>query len=269
MRSLMMSVCLLLFAGLVAAQEVDTLPTVELLAVEVISERPHDTAAFTQGLLYHEGLLYESTGRRGQSTVREVDPHSGEVLRRFDVPDEIFAEGLALFDDRLYQLSWQAQVALVYEFAPADAAPDSFQPLGLFQYVGEGWGLCSDEDSLYMSDGSSTITIRSPESFQPISMYRVTLYGVFVDEINELECVGEHIYANIWQSDSIIRFDKTTGVVDAVIDGAGLLSAAEREAIGRDGVLNGIAYDDDNEVFYITGKLWPKLFEVRFVADEG
>lgn len=264
MRTTMILLAVLLLVPMAAAQD---LPPVELLTVEVISERPHDTSAFTQGLLLHEGLLYESTGRRGQSTVREVDPLTGEVLRRFDVPPEIFGEGLALVGDRLIQLSWQAQVALVYNLAPTDAAPDSFEPVGLYQYAGEGWGLCYDGTSLFMSDGSTQIQVRDPETFQQTGGYRVTLHGVFVDELNELECVGDHIYANVWQSDTIIRFDKQTGIVDQVINATGLLSDAERAGLESAAVLNGIAYDAENNVFLITGKLWPSLFEVRFVPE--
>ncbi|MEO0564370.1 MAG: glutaminyl-peptide cyclotransferase, partial [Chloroflexota bacterium] len=198
-------------------------PPVEQLRAVAVAEFPHDTDAFTQGLLIEDGVMYESTGRFGQSSVREVDLETGEVLRKTDLPDEFFGEGLAYVNDRLYQITWQAGIAIVYDVAPPEEDPAMFTTLGAFRYNGEGWGLCYDGERLFMSDGTTGITIRDPETFQTLGTYRVTLYGAFVDEINELECVGDEIYANIWQSDTIIRFDKTTGVVDAVIDGSGLL----------------------------------------------
>lgn len=270
MRIFFVFACLLMTACLAAAQQQSEqgLASIDILEIEVIAEYPHDANAFTQGLLYHEGLLYESTGRRGFSSLRAVDPQTGEVLRRYDLPDEIFAEGLTLFDNRLYQISWQSQLTFVYDLEVREAASDSFTPLGTFVYTGEGWGLCSDETHLYMSNGSDTIIVRDPENFQSIDSYRVSMYGVFVDQINELECVGDHIYANIWQTDTIIRFDKITGVVDAVIDATGLLSAEVRASVEHVDVLNGIAYNADDDVFYITGKLWPLLFEVQFTPTE-
>jgi len=267
MRLFIIIACLLIATVFVTAQQqtVQELTPLEILEVEVISERPHDTSAFTQGLLYHDGLLYESTGRRGFSTLRAVDPQTGEVLRRFDLPDEFFAEGLTLFDNYLYQITWQAQLAFIYDLEETTSTTGSFNQLGAFVYSGEGWGLCSDDSQLYMSNGSSTIVVRDPNTFEPQGFYPVTMHGVFVDEINELECVDEHIYANIWRSDTIIRFDKLTGIVDAVIDTSDLLSPEVRAGLGSDAVLNGIAYDADNDVFYITGKLWSQLFEVQFV----
>lgn len=260
----------LLVLGLVmtvGAQD-DGFPPVEELTVEVLAEYPHDTAAFTQGLLVgDEGLLYESTGRYGQSSVRAVDLETGDVLRKYDLPEEIFAEGLALFNERLYQLTWRAQVAVVYDLETG-LADATFEPLGVLQYQGEGWGLCNDDEYLYMSNGSNAITVRDPETFSVVAQYRVSLHGAFVDQLNELECVGDDIYANIWQSDTIIRFDKTDGIVNAVIDASSLLTDEERAPLESGAVLNGIAYDAENDLFYVTGKLWPKLFAVQFVNAE-
>ncbi len=249
------------------AEPTDDFPTVERLSMEVLNTYPHDTEAFTQGLLVgEEGLLYESTGRYGQSTLRAVEPETGEVVRRYDLPPEIFAEGLALVDDRLYQITWREQIAVVYDLETG-ADEDTFEPFGTFGYSGEGWGLCYDGESLYMSDGSGTINVRNPETFQPTAQYMVTLYGVFVDEINELECVGDDVYANIWNSDTIIRFDKTTGIVNAVIDGGNLLSPEVLASYPGGAVLNGIAYNPESETFYVTGKLWESVFEVNFVPE--
>ena len=242
----------------------DGYPPVEQLTVNVINVYPHDTTAFTQGLLVgDDGLLYESTGRYGASSLRSVEVETGAVLRRYDLPETFFAEGLALVEDRLYQITWREQTAIVYELATG-AEANTFEPLGTYQYGGEGWGLCYDGDSLYMSDGSNTISRRDPETFQVMATYRVTLHGAFIDQINELACVGDDIYANLWQSDTIIRFDKSDGTVNAVIDARGLISPDERAAFGSGAVLNGIAYNPESETFYITGKLWDRLFEVTF-----
>ena len=238
---------------------------VEQLTLEVLNTYPHQTDAFTQGLLVGEdGLLYESTGRYGQSTLRAVAPETGEVLRRYDLPAELFAEGLALVGNRLYQITWRENVAIIYDLETG-ADDGTFEPLGTFGYSGEGWGLCYDGEALYMSDGSNRINVHDPETFQIIAQYTVTLYGVFVDEINELECVGDDVYANIWNADTIIRFDKTTGIVNAVIDGSGLLSPEVRAGYPGGAVLNGIAYNPVSDTFYVTGKLWESLFEVRFL----
>ncbi|NWF70812.1 MAG: glutaminyl-peptide cyclotransferase [Chloroflexi bacterium] len=232
-------------------------PEVEPLAVQVLSLRPHDTSAFTQGLLLHNGLFYESTGLVGQSSLREVDPETGEVLRRVDVP-EVFAEGLALVDQRLLQLTWTSGVAFVYDL-------ETFARRGSFAYHGEGWGLCYDGHQLYMSDGSDTLFVRDAETFAVLDTVPVRLNGVALTQLNELECVGDAIYANVWQTDEIVRIDKHSGVVTGLIDARGLLTEQEQQDAD---VLNGIAYDAENAVFFITGKLWPHVFEVRFVPPD-
>jgi len=243
----------------------DGFAPVEQLRIEVLNEYPHDPEAFTQGLLFSDdGVMYESTGRYGESTLRSVDETTGEVIRRYALPENVFAEGLALYDNNLFQITWRAQTAIVYDVATGEA-DDTFEPLGVFNYNGEGWGLCAADDQLYMSNGSYNITVRNPVNFQPSQQYPVTLYGTFVDEINELECVGDHIYANIWQSDTIIRFDRETGVVDAVIDARDLLPPEVRAGYESAAVLNGIAYNPQTETFFITGKLWETMFEVEFV----
>jgi glutamine cyclotransferase len=234
---------------------------VEVFDLEVIATWPHDTAAYTQGLLLHEGMLYESTGLRGQSSLRMVDPETGEVLRQRDIPIPYFAEGLALVDDRLIQITWQEGVAFVYDLA-------TFDLLETFNYTGEGWGLCYDGSDLYMSDGSEIITRRDPQTFEALETIRVTYNGQPVVRLNELECVDDVIFANIWFSDFIVRIDKATGQVTGVIDAQGLLPDAERAALTGGAVLNGIAYDPEADVFLITGKLWPRLFVVRLVPRQ-
>lgn len=225
------------------------------LTVEVLSIRPHDPAAYTQGLLLHEEMLYESTGRYGESSLRRVNPHTGQVLQQIDLPPDIFGEGLARHDNRLVQLTYRKQIALVYEI-------EAFGTLEQFSYQGQGWGLCHDGEYFIMSNGSAMLTVRDPATFEVVNQIYVTRNGSPVLNLNELECLGNEVYANIYGSDRIVRIAKDTGKVMADIDASGLLSFTE--GLSAD-VLNGIAYDPENETFLITGKLWPKMFEVRFV----
>jgi glutaminyl-peptide cyclotransferase len=228
----------------------------EQLVAEVISVRPHDPGAFTQGLLLHDGDLYESTGLTGRSSLRQVEPLTGEVKRRRELAPELFGEGLALAGGRLVQITWQDGRAFSYDLADWAAAPREFR------YSGEGWGLCADGSRLVMSDGSSRLTFRDPSTFEPTGGVSVTLAGQPVERLNELECVDGEVYANVWQTDEIVRIDAAGGVVTGVVRADGLLTPAERQATD---VLNGIAYDPQTGHFLITGKLWPKLFEVAFV----
>ena len=227
----------------------------ENLVPEVIARYPHATDAFTQGLLLHEGTFYESTGLYGQSDLRQVELETGNVLRIVPLDSSIFAEGLARVDDRLLQITWRENIAVEWDI-------ETFSVLNTFNYEGEGWGLCYDGNDLYMSNGSSEITRRDSVTFEALETYTVTLDGRPVDRLNELECVDDHIYSNVWQTDFIMRFDKNTGVIDQRIDATNLRASDE---ISGD-VLNGIAYDGEN--FYITGKLWPVMYYVRFVPAE-
>ncbi len=231
------------------------------LVPEIIAVRPHDVSAYTQGLLLYEGSLYESAGRYAESTLREVDPETGEVLRMVEVPDEYFAEGLERVGDRLVQLTWKEKVAFIYDL-------ETFEQVGAFTYEGEGWGLCYDDEYLYMSDGSPIISIRDPETFEVMFRGVVTYQGSPVQNLNELECVGDYIYANVWNTDYIMKIDKTNGRVVAFVDAAGLLTPEDIESLASGSVLNGIAYNAEADTFLITGKRWPKLFEVRFVEHE-
>jgi glutaminyl-peptide cyclotransferase len=227
----------------------------ESLRVEVVNTYPHDRGAFTQGLVLHQGTLYESTGLVGRSSLRQVELATGRVMRTVDVPPPYFAEGLALVGDRLIQLTWQHGKAFVYDRR-------NFTKQSEFSYKGEGWGLCYDGKQLMMSDGSSNLTVRSPDDFSVVRTVRVTMNGQPLDRLNEVECVGGAVYANVWMEDVIVRIDPATGAVTQRINAAGLLSPLERQA---DAVLNGITYDPSDKTFLITGKLWPKMFRVRFV----
>ncbi len=222
----------------------------------VLETYPHDPAAFTQGLLLEDGHFYESTGLYGQSTLREVVPETGEVLREVKLPQDYFAEGLTLVGDRLIQITWQEGTAFVYDL-------DTFEQTNTFTYEGEGWGLCYDGERIVMSDGSPTLTLRDPNTFAVIGTIEVTLNGQGVEELNELECVDGFVYANIWQSDTIVKIDESGKVVEE-IDASGLLPEDVRAQLVPDAVLNGIAYDAEAGTFFLTGKLWPSMLEVRF-----
>ncbi len=225
----------------------------EALRVRVVERRPHDTSAFTQGLLWHDGELYESTGLEGESTVRRVDLASGEVRQRIDLDEAYFAEGLALVGDRLFQITWQDGKAFVYDRR-------SFEKVAEHAYEGEGWGLCWNGTDLVMSDGSDRLFFRDPETFAVRRTVRVTKVGRPLRYLNELECVDGKVWANVWQRDEIVRIDPTTGVVEATVDASGLLTPQERR---RTDVLNGIAWIPERRRFVITGKLWPWTFEVE------
>jgi len=221
--------------------------------VQVVETRPHDVTAYTEGLVLADGRLYESTGLYGQSTLREVDPVTGEVLRSLPLDDRYFGEGLAIVGDELVQLTWHETAALVYQAS-------DFSHVQTFGYQDEGWGLCYDGSRLVMSNGSSSLTFRDADTFDVIGTVDVTSAGELVENLNELECVDGQVYANVLSSDEIVQIDPSTGVVTASIDASSLRSPD----VG-DGVLNGIAYDAARDTFLLTGKNWPKLYEVRFV----
>jgi glutaminyl-peptide cyclotransferase len=228
------------------------------MTVEVIARHPHDPMAFTQGLeVLDEGRLIESTGRYGRSSLREVVLETGEVERRHDLPDQFFGEGLALVGDRVVQLTWREGVAFVYDLS-------TFAVIDEHRYEGEGWGLCHDGERFVMSDGSSRLTFRHTETFDVLGTVEVRNAGRPVPELNELECVDDVVYANVWRTDDIVVIDPTSGAVTGKIDASGLLTPDER--VGTD-VLNGIAFDRSTGHFLITGKDWPTLFEVRFVEE--
>ena len=224
---------------------------------EVVDIHPHDPSAFTQGLLWSDGLVYESTGLYGQSVLRAVEPADGTVVREAAGNPQHFGEGLALADDRLIWLTWKAGTATVHD-------RDTLARVGSFDYDGEGWGLCHDGDRLVMSDGSDTLTFRHPETFAEVGAVQVTdTDGAPLEQINELECVGDGVWANVWLTDRIVVIDPATGDVTAEADMSGIIRPHPADT-DSDAVLNGIAYRPDTGTFLVTGKRWPHMFEVRF-----
>lgn len=221
---------------------------------EVVNSWPHDPDAFTQGLVFLDGKLLESTGQPGRSTLRSVELQTGKVLKKVDVPIPYFAEGIALLNNKIYQLTWEHRLGFIYD-------AQNFQKIGEFQYSGEGWGLTTDGSSLILSDGSNRLRFIDPSSFQVRKTIAVLDGKRPIGELNELEYVNGEIYANIWHEDRIAAIDPETGRVKAWIDLNGLLKPGEVQ--DPEAVLNGIAFDKASNRLFVTGKLWPKLFEIR------
>jgi len=226
------------------------------LALEVLATYPHAPEAFTQGLLVHDGALYESTGRYGRSSLRRIDPETGKVLAERALSPNLFGEGLARVGDRLVQLTWREGVAPVWDLS-------TLEPLDQLSYQGEGWGLTFDGERLVMSDGSAWLVFRDPETLAELGRVLVTLDGEPLEELNELEWVGGAVWANVWGSSSVVRIDPATGVVTGVADLSALLARLPpAESRGID-VLNGIAWWPERDAFLVTGKLWPRVFLVK------
>jgi len=216
----------------------------------------HDVHAYTQGLFYHDGFLYEATGLKGESTVRKVKPETGEVLRSFAIPKDIFGEGITLFDNKIIQISWESGKGFVYDF-------DTFKQVDEFTYAGEGWGICTDGKHLFMTNGSSQVKVLEPQTYSVIKTFDVYDNKGGVRYLNELEYIDGYIYANIYQYEKIVKFDPQTGKVAAYIDLSHILPMNDYKP--NTDVLNGIAYDKGNKRLFVTGKLWPKLFEIELV----
>ena len=238
-------------------------PTIEPLVgsylVEVVSEYPHDPSAYTQGLELHDGLLLESTGRYGESDRRLVQPETGEILESEPLADDQFGEGLTVVGDRVIQLTWTNGIAIVSD-------EDSLDTTTTFSYSGEGWGLCFDGRHLVMSDGSATLTIRDPDSFDIVRTVAVADNGVPVPLLNELECRAGQVLANVYGSDTVVVVSPSTGAIDARID-LGSLRPSDLPIDDLDYALNGIAFDARSDRFFVTGKSWPVLYEVSLVPN--
>ncbi len=252
MKSLLLRrlLVLLLLIFAVAAPAADT--------YRIVHVYPHDPQAFTQGLIYLNGHLYESTGREGRSTLRMDDLETGRVLQSLPLPAKYFGEGLTDWHSTLVQLTWQDHIAFVYDRF-------SFRQLRTLHYDGEGWGLTHDENNLILSDGTATIRFLDPETSRVVRKIVVKDHGSPVTELNELEFIHGQIYANIWHTDRIVRISPATGKVLGSIDLAGLLPAGEQS--DPEAVLNGIAWDAAHDRLFVTGKLWPKLFEIKVIPE--
>lgn len=232
-------------------------PSAPVEGYRVAHVYPHDSSAFTQGLVMVDGMLYEGTGLNGRSSVRAVDLATGRVLQSVKVPDKYFGEGLTDWGSNLIELTWMAHRGFVYDRF-------SMRLLKTFEYKGEGWGLTHDRQHLIMSDGTPVLRFLDPATFKVVRTLAVSDGGRPVKELNELEYIHGEIYANVWQTDRIARISPATGEVIAWIDLSDLLRDEPR--VGN-AVLNGIAYDQKNNRLFVTGKLWPKLFEIELVPD--
>jgi glutamine cyclotransferase len=221
----------------------------------VVRTYPHDRDAFTQGLQFVDGAFYEGTGLNGRSSIRKVKIETGEVLQKRDVPEAYFGEGITVWKNDLIELTWQSGVAFSYDRA-------TFAPKRSFKYTGEGWGLTHDGQSLIMSDGTEFLRVLDPATFAERKRIKVTAAGAPLKNLNELEFVKGEVFANVWQTDYVARIDPSTGTVKAYVDFRGLLTPRE---VAQADVLNGIAYDAAGDRLFVTGKLWPKVFEVKIV----
>ena len=234
-------------------------PAAHHFTYEVVNAYPHDRDAFTQGLVFEDGVLYEGTGRHGYSTLRRVDLASGDVLQIRKLPDQLWGEGITIFGERIIQLTWQSGIGFVYD-------KNSFELLKEFNYPTKGWGITHDGERLIMSDGTSMLRFLDPETFEEIGRIEVYDEDGPVTQLNELEVVQGEIYANVWKTDRIARIAPDAGEVIGWIDLAGLLSPEDRtEPVD---VLNGIAYDVETDRLFVTGKLWPRLFEIELIPLE-
>jgi glutaminyl-peptide cyclotransferase len=227
------------------------------LRVQVVATLPHDTTMYTQGLEIHNGVLYEGSGLVGQSRVRATALSSAAVLQEATLPVPLFGEGITVAGDRLWQLTWTSETAI-------ERDPATLAERRRVSYHGEGWGLCHDGKRLVMSDGSDRLTFRDPTTFAPVGQVLVRLDGEPARQLNELECAGGMVWANVYQDDRILRIDPGTGAVTGVVDASGLLSTSPQAEAG---VLNGIAAIPGTDEFVVTGKNWPSLFRVRFVPS--
>ena len=245
------------FLTLVAILGVGALPANAADTYRIVHSYPHDAHAFTQGLLYADGHLYESTGLKGHSSLRMVDLETGRVLQELSVPGQYFAEGLATWGSTLIQLTWQSHTAFVYDRF-------SFREVRTLTYPGEGWGLASDGKNLILSDGTAGLRFLDPVTFRELRRVIVRDQGSPVLQLNELEMVKGEIYANVWHTDKIARISPVDGKVLGWIDLAGLWPRAQRT--DPEAVLNGIAYDAAHDRLFVTGKLWPRLFEIKVVS---
>ena len=240
-------------------EEVSDIP---VFGYEIVNSYPHDPMAFTQGLVYdREDVIYEGTGLYGRSSLRRVELKTGRVIEQISLPGNLFGEGIALWEDSIIQLTWQSGLGLVY-------SKENLTETGRFGYLTEGWGLTGDKRSLIMSDGSNILHILDPETFRETGRINVTKRGSPLNGLNELEYIKEEIYANIWPTSWIAIISPQTGIVRGEIDLTGILPQSHGVGQSID-VANGIAYDAQSDRIFVTGKLWPRLYEIRLTVKEN
>ncbi len=223
----------------------------------ILRSIPHDTTSFTQGLEIHNGSILESTGIWGHSKLRELNQSNGETIKQVEISDEFFAEGITVFDDKIVMLTWQSEVAFIFDRS-------SFSQLGNYSFQGQGWGICYDGTYLITSNGSAELSFRDPETFEVDHYLRVSYLGENLESINELECVGGVIFANVWKQEHIFAINSSSGLVEYSVN-ASSLASNQGQTINE--VLNGIAYDSANDAFWLTGKNWSKLYLVQFPTE--
>jgi len=246
----------LTFLSFISPSESSSTP---VFTYKIINTYPHDHQAFTQGLVFNEGLMYEGTGLKGRSTLRSIKLETGEVLKIRKLLEEFFGEGITVYGDKIIQLTWQSHIGFIYH-------KDSFKLLKTFQYPTEGWGITHDGKQLIMSDGSANLYFLNPETFKETRRIEVRDRNNLVARLNELEYINGEIFANVWMTNRIARIDPQTGRVTGWINLDGLSPFKRRDE--RTKVLNGIAYDAKNDRLFVTGKLWPNLFEIKLVPAE-
>jgi len=239
----------------------EDLNNIPVFGIEIVNSYPHDPMAFTQGLVYdRDDLIYEGTGLYGRSSLRKVELKTGRVIEQISLPGNLFGEGIALWEDSIIQLTWQSRLGMVYN-------KENLTETGRFEYRTEGWGLTGDKRSLIMSDGSNILHILDPETFKETGRINVTKGGSPLNSLNELEYIREEIYANIWPTSRIAIISPQTGIVRAEIDLTGILPGSQGVGQSVD-VANGIAYDLESDRIFVTGKLWPRLYEIRLIDPE-
>lgn len=257
MRTLLLVSALVILCACGPASDAGSIPE---YGYQIVHTYPHDRGAFTEGLFYNDGFLYEGTGMNGESSIRKVRLETGEVLQKQDLPSNYFGEGIIKWGDKLIELEYRSGIGFIYDF-------NTFNLRGQFHYPPEGWSLTTDGKRIIMDDGTPQLRFWNPESLEETGRLTVTDQGLRVDRLNELEWVKGEIFANIWQTDRIARIDPASGKVTGWIDCTGLLSPADQIKQGPQAtdVLNGIAYDAAGDRLFVTGKRWPKLFEIKLV----
>jgi glutaminyl-peptide cyclotransferase len=254
-------ICMQLISAAEAVSDSSKFSSIPVYGYKIINTYPHDNSAFTQGLVYDQGVLYEGTGQYGCSTLRRVDLETGSVLKQIGLDERLFGEGVAVWKDRLIQLSWQSGLGLVYDKKNLTLIRD-------FGYLTEGWGITSDGKSLIMSDGTNMLHYLDAETFAEERQLSVTANGVPVQGLNELEYIKDEIYANMWPTNWIIIISPDNGEVIGAINLQGILQQVDDQDGHDVDVLNGIAYDASGDRLFVTGKLWPRLFEIELIAED-